>query len=276
MHSAKAKICKYCGEIIENPTHWKQKYHHDPMNGNTESCTELANKERIRIAVRRYRKKLINNGLTTKGKKRKLNVCQICGRIHNGTNGIRCSSCSDIIVYEQALARRRDAELILWKRRVKRRDNNLCQKCGTNKDLQVHHIKNYAQYPEMRYKINNGIVLCKSCHISLDGFHSKYGRKNNNLKQLDKFLDKNIVCEECGENLKESFHGNTKYCKECRIDLRREQTRIAMQDYRHRWPWSNRNFKGSRNAHLGESALPNFDKEFKKVHREKVRLCGND
>lgn len=57
-----------------------------------------------------------------------------------------------------------------WKRKVLERDNCTCQKCGTKNDnnnetqIQAHHIKPFAKYPELRYEINNGITLCKNCH----------------------------------------------------------------------------------------------------------------
>ncbi len=50
-------ICKYCGEEIKKPRHWKQKYHLEPRNGQTESCSELANLEKGCKRTRKYRKK---------------------------------------------------------------------------------------------------------------------------------------------------------------------------------------------------------------------------
>lgn len=51
------KICKYCGDPIINSKHWKQKYHLTPRNGQTESCAELARKEKGCNYVRVHRKK---------------------------------------------------------------------------------------------------------------------------------------------------------------------------------------------------------------------------
>ena len=28
----------------------------------------------------------------------------------------------------------------------------------------MHHIRSYANYPSLRYDVNNGIVLCARCH----------------------------------------------------------------------------------------------------------------
>lgn len=52
-----------------------------------------------------------------------------------------------------------------WRKQVLERDMFTCKKCNLKGgNLHVHHIKGYADYPELRYKIENGITLCESCH----------------------------------------------------------------------------------------------------------------
>jgi len=73
-----------------------------------------------------------------------------------------------------------------WAKRVKERDNYTCQRCGqVGYKLVSHHIESYKDNPELRTDINNGITLCKWCHIS---FHSKYGYKNITKQQFEKFM----------------------------------------------------------------------------------------
>jgi hypothetical protein len=77
-------------------------------------------------------------------------------------------------------------EYRLWRESVFARDDWTCQKCGKRGGrLHPHHIQNFAQYPELRFAIENGITLCEKCHIE---FHKKYGKKNNTKKQLEEFL----------------------------------------------------------------------------------------
>jgi hypothetical protein len=74
-----------------------------------------------------------------------------------------------------------------WRESIYNRDNYTCQKCNDNSggNLTPHHIKNYAEYPELRLDINNGITFCKKCHRE---FHKIYGLRHNTRKQLGGFL----------------------------------------------------------------------------------------
>ena len=77
-------------------------------------------------------------------------------------------------------------EFRLWREAVFARDNWACQKYGIRGGkLHPHHIQNFAQYPELRFAIDNGITLSKKAH---EEFHRKYGLKNNTKEQLEEFL----------------------------------------------------------------------------------------
>jgi len=51
-----------------------------------------------------------------------------------------------------------------WRQVILDRDSYKCQKCGCSEKLHVHHIKEFKDYPELRWDINNGITVCVSCH----------------------------------------------------------------------------------------------------------------
>ena len=81
---------------------------------------------------------------------------------------------------------RNGIEIRLWREAVFARDNWTCQKTKIKGGkLNAHHIKNFSKYPELRFAIDNGITLSEKAHKK---FHKKFGQKNNNRKQIIKFL----------------------------------------------------------------------------------------
>lgn len=64
-----------------------------------------------------------------------------------------------------------DKKTEIWRKAVKRRDKYTCRKCGSKnrRILQVHHIRKYHQYVELRDVVSNGITLCRACHLLCKG-----------------------------------------------------------------------------------------------------------
>ena len=61
-----------------------------------------------------------------------------------------------------------------WRKSVYKRDNYTCQICwdNTSGNLNAHHIKSRANYPELITDLNNGLTLCEKCHKEIH-----YGNK---------------------------------------------------------------------------------------------------
>lgn len=53
-----------------------------------------------------------------------------------------------------------------WAQKVKQRDNYTCVLCGAPGE-HAHHIKPVSYFYDHRYDVDNGITLCKSCHITV-------------------------------------------------------------------------------------------------------------
>jgi hypothetical protein len=82
---------------------------------------------------------------------------------------------------------RTSIEYRLWRETVFARDNWTCQKTMIKGEkLHPHHIHNFADFPELRFAIVNGITLSEKSHRE---FHKKYGRKSNNQEQINEFLN---------------------------------------------------------------------------------------
>lgn len=65
---------------------------------------------------------------------------------------------------------RTSSDMIRWKKYVFERDDYTCQKCGVRNGngksiiLNAHHIFPFAEYPEKRFDVDNGLTLCEDCH----------------------------------------------------------------------------------------------------------------
>lgn len=79
-----------------------------------------------------------------------------------------------------------------WLREVYKRDNYTCQCCGKNNTkLNAHHLNSFNWDKENRADVDNGVTLCKDCHVE---FHKQYGYGDNTKEQYEEFINlKKIV-----------------------------------------------------------------------------------
>lgn len=90
------------------------------------------------------------------------------------------------------MAERASTKYAVWREEVVNKDFNTCQCCGENNTtLCAHHILNFSSHKESRYDVNNGIMLCESCHATdmPNSFHSRYGTFNNTPEQLEEYIN---------------------------------------------------------------------------------------
>jgi len=90
-------------------------------------------------------------------------------------------------------ALRKSAQYASWRLTVYKRDHYCCQMCSSKtRQLTAHHILPFDRYPELRFVVDNGITLCRSCHLKIHrekGFTScqtetKKGRDHVVLNQV--------------------------------------------------------------------------------------------
>jgi len=78
------------------------------------------------------------------------------------------------------VAIRKSLEYKQWRTSVFERDNYICVECKkVGGSLNADHIKEFSNYPHLRFDINNGRTLCLSCHTKTDNYGEKAKQKRN-------------------------------------------------------------------------------------------------
>lgn len=109
--------------------------------------------------------------------------CPVCSIINRqGENHFRYNP---LLTDEERIEKRNYKKYRDWLKHVKEKYDYTCVKCSSKNNLHAHHIYSWNAYPDKREDINNGVVLCRSCHTE---FHVKYGYGFNNEKQFFDYM----------------------------------------------------------------------------------------
>ena len=195
-----SKQCEICGTLIFRGRDWKaferakycsKKCYHESLKGNKlHFKPELHNNEKILCAcgcgqeIPKYgtcnRKRKYILGHVNKGIKRNLskqwlkNVTKANvkkGKTFRGSKHWNWKGG----ISDANSAIRRSHKYNIWRKSVYKRDNWTCQECKQKiKHPIAHHIKSFNNYPELRFNVDNGITLCRSCHKQI---HKEIGLK---------------------------------------------------------------------------------------------------
>jgi hypothetical protein len=138
-------------------------------------------------------------------------ICTICNKEHKASNK-KIKYCKDCLkVYQKEKVKtnpncqRRNFEIYRgkehmdnwdyknWRKQIFKKDFYKCVYCGASSvgsNLNAHHLYSYANFIEKRYDINNGVTLCKTCHID---FHRIYKFGKNTKEQFIEFLERRQI-----------------------------------------------------------------------------------
>ena len=191
----KTKKCRVCGIEKTLNNYYKQtcgKYFNRCKSCELENKKKAYSTEKRRIAFNKRKKKCIgcDNKMSPNSKRcwDCLQKLRLCGAIKTGKQFLPGPNHPNWIggISSDVQKIRNSNQASFWKRCCLIRDNFTCQKTGKRGGrLQVHHINNFSEFPELRFVIDNGITLSREEHRN---FHKKFGIKNNTLEQLIDFL----------------------------------------------------------------------------------------
>jgi 5-methylcytosine-specific restriction endonuclease McrA len=91
---------------------------------------------------------------------------------------------------EPSARKPRERSLKRWALKVIAKSGKVCQCCSqVGGDLEAHHLWSYESYPDKRHQIDNGMCLCKSCHVK---FHQTFGYGENTPSQMTQYLKERV------------------------------------------------------------------------------------
>jgi hypothetical protein len=182
------KGCRYCG--IEKAAKSKRILYKDILNSfNDKDLTLLSSKYinyKTKLKFKCNKHPEIIQHICYGNLLKDFYSCKICR--NDAVKGQNNWNWNPNLSDEERITQRKYEEYKIWRKNVFERDKYTCQICGIiGKKLNAHHLNSYSNNPESRVDINNGITLCKNCHLN---FHKLYGFKNSTKIQFDNYIFK--------------------------------------------------------------------------------------
>ena len=141
--------------------------------------------------------------------------------------------------------KRRSVKSKEWACSVKERDNFKCRNCDSEKDLQAHHIIPWRINKDLRFDLNNGLTLCRSCHAKIEmvGNIKNYWKGKKFGEEHRKNLSESHKGQKAWNKGKLKENPSRKICKDCDIEQ-------DIQCFTRQQNWYTNKCKSCRNAGL--------------------------
>ena len=141
MRKIQTKPCKYCGEEYEK--------HYAMSQNNWDNRSKYCSRSCLRRDT--------VPGFT--GKHHTKEIKELNRISHTGENNVLWKGgISKLDSHERSKFRLRVRKIIF------ERDKHQCVECSSKEYLQITHIKSFADFPELRFEIDNCRTLCMGCH----------------------------------------------------------------------------------------------------------------
>lgn len=156
--------CEYCGSTFEPiPYHVRR--------GHGKYCTHLCYSKAItgRKLSKEHVAKLTKHFKTvkrTESWRKHIALSKTGAKSHFWRGGI--TEVSRII--------RGSTKYKIWREKVLKKCGYRYGECGSREQLEADHIKPFDKYPELRFRVSNGRILCKPCHKKTPTYGNEYAR----------------------------------------------------------------------------------------------------
>ena len=163
------KNCVVCNIVFKRPSYGITKQKWKDKRFCSQSCSKKGHK--IRLGMKNKNSSNEKNRLSHLGRKYNPEWCRHISEALKGKPNDRMGELHPRWIKDRTLLkddhRDRGGQLHKeWSKSVKSRDSLKCRIADENCKgrIEAHHILGWTEYPELRYKINNGITLCHAHH----------------------------------------------------------------------------------------------------------------
>lgn len=190
-----------CGVVVEKP---RSNIVREGCYARCRDCgvQDFVEKSKSRTDIRAIRRKFLEAGCyplffsLPKGVHSSAPFICYCGNYDTWTISnqyrpervVRCKQCAKKFSRRQTSGKwgRRGKRFYVWAEQVRRASNFTCAIDGVRGgDLEAHHLYNWADYPEFRFEISNGVAIRPHYHAE---FHSIYGKGRNTPQQFAEYV----------------------------------------------------------------------------------------
>lgn len=195
------RICPLCGDTKRKESEFcrncYEKQHARPEHYLERTCQKCSKTFTVHKAhVERGQGKYCSvtcarSGSPTRKKDMPIVVCRACGKtfekykanIRKNLHGMNFCSRECWSTYNQRQNHvgwsggqhgRISPESRAWRKAVVARDKGHCRRCHSTEKLEAHHIQRYTTHPELRHDVQNGIALCRDCHVLFRNREEEY------------------------------------------------------------------------------------------------------
>ena len=103
-----------------------------------------------------------------------IDTCPDCGGVdftyRSVGNSVRAYCLSELCHFSRSvpllknLDRRTNTTLAHWSAQVRKRHGYTCARCGSQTEVEAHHVVPVCVAPSKKYDAENGVALCRTCH----------------------------------------------------------------------------------------------------------------
>lgn len=177
------RICSKCGveKTLESFVRQTGKYRKDPYRKDCKNCKNLKRRKGT-ISNTRFK----NGDIPWNSGKKGVIKSPLKGKKINVHHLIKFN-----LISKEKGNSRNCQNVKNWKIQVLQIGKNKCSNCESTEHLHCHHIIPWKDSEDLRYLVDNGKVLCRSCHAKLEGFQDGH-LVSKELREKLRYLRKKV------------------------------------------------------------------------------------